>query len=292
MKSVQKLLRNVKNNERKRLLMTFIMSMCGIMLWAQTPNYRMLMDQAKQYFEQKDYKNAIECYERIVAELKGTDFERLVPSIRTSIAINNLYLGVAEMKDKNFTTAKFYLDKALQDAQPDSKTYDMALSWLGQWNSVQSQSIRIDRGDLQQALQFCLEAERYFDLAKAPEKRLKEQLARADIYQELTHNEEAKGLLKQIMAECQDVSDYSFIMGRAAYKWGSLELQEENFQVAIQLLEQGYDLCAVGSTASEKSFAYLCAMKLSQLFTSKIPDDEKAELWSQRAAALESQTAK
>ena len=276
----------------KRLVMITLGGLLGVMAWAQPQNYDALMNQAKEYFGQKEYAKGIECYEKIIVELEGTAYEKLIPSIRNSIAINNMYLGVASLKSKDYPKAKDYLEKAIKDAKPESKTYYMAHSWMGQWNSVQSLNIQFAHGDFQQALQLSLEAERYFDLAKAPEKRLREQLARADILRELSRNDESQVLLKRIMAECEGISERSIIMGKAAFKLGGIEVQLERFQLAIQHLEQGYELCVAGSTVDAKSCARLCANKLSQLFSNQIPDVEKAALWKQRAEELESQTAK
>ena len=276
----------------KRLMMIALLGICGQAVWSQSQNYHALMNQAKGYFEQKEYAKAIECYEEVVAELKGTAYESLVPSVRNSIAINNMYLGVAALKEKKYSTAKKYLQRAIRDAKPESKTYYMANSWMGQWNSVQSLNIRTNRGDYQQALKLSLEAERYFDLAKAPEKRLKEQLSRADILKELSRNGESEALMKKVMAECEGFNDRSIICGKAAYKLGGLEMTAEKFQLAIHHLEKGYALCVAGSTADAKSYAYLCADKLSKLFSSQIPDDNKAALWKQRADELKTQTVK
>lgn len=264
----------------------------GLTAWAQPQNYNVLMGQAKSYFEQKEYAKGIECYEKIIAELEGTEYESLVPSIRNSIAINNMYLGVAAMQEKDYSTARIYLEEAIKDAKPESKAYYMAHSWMGQWNSVQSLNLRSSRGDLEQALKLSLEAERYFDLAKAPEKRLKEQLSRASVLDDLSRGDEAEALLKQVVTECEGISDRNIIMGKAAYKLGGIEMQSERFQLAIQHLEQGYNLCLTGSTADAKGYAYLCADKLSRLFNSQIPDDEKAALWKQRADELEPQIVK
>lgn len=265
---------------------------CWLAVWAQPQDYDALMGRAKSYFEQKEYELSSEFYEKVIAELKGTEYESLVPTVRNSIAINNLYLGTAALKEKDYPRAKVYLEKAISDAKPDSKVYYMAHSWMGQWHSVQSLNIRTARGDYQQALQLSLEAERFFDLAQTPEKRLREQLVRADILQELSRVDEAETLLKQVMAECEGIGDRSVIMGKAAYKLGGIDLAAERFLSAIQHLEQGFDLCLAGSTADAKSYAFLCANKLSQLFGSKIPDDEKETLWKQRADELEPQTIK
>lgn len=277
---------------KKTLFLIVIIVLTDISCQAQTQNYQNLMAQAKEFFHQKEYEKSSECYEKIIDELKGTDYESLVPTIRNSIAINNLYMGVDALKEKDYAIAKSYLEKAIKDAKPESKTSYMAYSWMGQWNSVQSLNIRTRRGDFQQALQFSLEAERYFDLAKAPDKRLKEQLSRADILQELSRGYDAENLLKQILAECEGVKDYSIILGKAAYKLGGLEMQLEKYQLAIQYLEQGYNLCAEGTTIDAKSYAYLCADKLKRLFRANIPDDDKAALWEQRANELESQIAR
>lgn len=277
---------------KKFFIMSALWSIYTFVAWAQPANYDAVMRQAKSLFDQKEYTKAIDCYEGIITELKGTEYESLVPSIRNSIAINNLYLGVAALQVKDYSTAKAYLEKAIKDAKQDSKTYYTIHSWMGQWYSAQSLSIRAARGDLEQALKLSLEAERYFHLAKAPQKRLNEQLSRASILQDLTRNEEAEDLLNQIMTECEGLEGSHIILGKAAFKLGGIELDAERFQLAIQHLEQGYDICITGSTVDSRSYAYLCADKLCWLFSNRIPDNEKASLWKQRAEELESQIAK
>jgi len=277
---------------RKLLLTIVLWGILGQMAWAQPQNYDSLMKQAKTFFEQKEYAKSTEFYEKVVSELKGTEYESLIPSVRNQIAINNLYLGVAAFKEKDFTTAKPLIEKAIKDAKPESKTYFLANSWMGQWYSVQSLNIQLSHGDFQQALKLSIEAERYFDLAKAPEKRLIEQLSRSDILYELSQSNEAVTLLNQTIDECKGNSDRNIIQGKAAYKLGKLELQSEKFQLAMQHLEQGYDLCITGSTEDAKMYATLCANKLNQLFSKQIPDENKAVLWKQRADELETQRAK
>ena len=147
-------------------------------------------------------------------------------------------------------------------------------------------------GDFEKALEFSLEAERYFDLAQAPEKRLSEQLGRSATLQELSRNDEAETLLKQIVSDCEGFNNRSLIMGKAAYRLGEIEMAGERFQLAIQHLEQSYNLCNAETTKDAKTWAYLAANKLKSLYTSSIPDNGKADLWKQRADELEPQTLK
>ena len=276
----------------KRLLLMALLGLITMATWAQTPNYKALMEKAKNHFSQKEYAKAIDCYEEVCAEVTGTAYEDLIPSIRNSIAINNLYLGVNAIEAKDFPAAMAYLEKAIKDAKPGSKTYYMAYSWMGQWNSVQALNIRTNRGDYEKALEFSLQAERYFDIANAPEKRLREQLGRAAALQELSRNDEAMTLLKQIMSECEGMNTRSLIMGKAAYRLGETEMAGEEFQLAIQHLEQSYNLCNAESSKDAKTWAYLAANKLNTLYVKFIPDNDKANLWKRRADELESQTLK
>lgn len=276
----------------KKMMMMVLWGFGEVAIWAQTPNYNSLMSLAKGHFEQKEYAKAIDCYEKVCVELKGTDYESLIPTVRNSIAINNMYMGVAALKEKDFPTAKTLLENAIKDAKPASKTYYMAHSWMGQWNSVQALNIRTNRGDFERALGFSLEAERYFDLAQAPEKRLSEQLSRSAALQELLRSDEAESLLKQIMTECEGVNNRSLIMGKAAYRLGEIEMAAERFQLAIQHLEQSYNLCNAETSKDAKAWAYLAANKLNNLYTKVIPDNDKANFWKQRADELEPQTLK
>ena len=172
----------------------------------------------------------------------------------------------------------------------DSKTYYTANSWMGQWNSAQALNIRLNHGDYQKAVQLSLEAERYFDLAKAPEKRLTEQLSRASSLQELSHKDEAESLLKLIIRECEGKNDRNFILGRATYQLGDIELATERYQSAIQHLEQSYDLCISETTPNAQTWTRLAAKKLYGLYSEQIPDNDKAALWKLRTEKLESQT--
>lgn len=246
--------------------------------------YEEMYERAKLFFNQKEYAKANDCYELICIKIKGTEYESLIPKIRNCIAINNMYMGVAALKTKDYPTAKNYLGNAIKDAEPESKTYYMANSWMGQCYSIQALNISIDQGDYGLAIEFSREAERYFDMANAPEKRLREQLSRVSSLQELSRNDEAEVLLKKIMSECEG---YRFIMGRAAYKLGNIEMAAERFQSAIQHFEQGYGLCISSDTNAETVYAYLCANQLCILFKYKIHDNEKASFWNERANKIE-----
>jgi hypothetical protein len=93
------------------------------------------------------------------------------------------------------------------------------------------------------------------------------------------------------MKECEGGSERNFILGRAAYGLGRIEMQAERYQSAIQHLEQCYDICIGVSSKIAKTWARIAANKLSVLYTHNIPDENKAALWKQRTDELESQTA-
>lgn len=270
----------------KKLLLTLLMLVFGLFTWAQTGDYQVLMDQAQVFFEQKDYQKSTECYEQVIESMKAHGDDRLISTIKNSIAINHLYLGVSSLKNKDFIQAKLYLDNALKDAKPDSKTYYMAQSWMGQWYSVQALNIRVSQGDLQQAVALSLQAETCFNLAKAPDKCLKEQLSRASALKELAHVDEAETLLYTIIAECDNDNNRNTIKGKALFLLGGIEVDLERFQLAIEHLEQSYDLCLVDKTKNSQTYAYMAANKLSALYTNLIPDTEKAKLWKLRADEL------
>lgn len=276
----------------KRLMFITILCICGLTASAQPQNYNAVMGQAKVYFNQKEYLKSNDCYEQVCDELKGTDYESLIPTVRNFIAINNMYMGVAALKKKDYPTAKTYLEESIKDAKPASKVYYMSHSWIGQWNSEQSQNIHAKRGNLETALEFSLEAERYFELAQDSEKRLNAQLGRASILQDLTRNDEAETLLKHIISECEGFKNRSLIMGRAAYGLGELEMIEERFQLAMQHLEQSYDLCNAETSKDAKTWACLAANKLNTLYTRFVPDNDMANLWKQRYEELKSNISK
>ncbi len=236
--------------------------------------------QAKTYTQQKQYEKSNECYEQIIARITSTPIEGLIPSVKSMTAINNLYLAVAAMKEKDFTRAKPLLDKAVADAKKDTKTYSIACSWMGEWYSCQSLNIRAAQGDMQQALTLSNDAGHWFTQAQRPEKRLDEQLSQASILKDLLRKDEAKAILSKIIAECEGRTERNIIRGRALYQLGTLEAEEEEFQQSIVHLEQSYELC---SDTEAATYARLAAKRLARLFDSDIPDAEKSAFWQQRS---------
>ena len=272
---------------KKILTIVMLTLLTAVGSQAQPAGFQATMDEARSLSQQKEYEKSSECYEKAVAMLKGTKGESLIPSVREFIAINNMHLGIAAMKAKDYPKAKTFLEKAVNDAKPESKTYRMANSWMGQWYSVQALGIHSERGDYQEAIRLSLEAEHYFDLAHAPEKRLKEQVKRAFALYYLSRMDEAEALLKQIIAECENVSKRNLIYGEAAYDLGTIEVEAERYQDGVKHLEKAYDLCIGEATAIARIRAKLAANKLYGIYSHQIPDNEKAGLWQRRAEELE-----
>lgn len=266
------------------VILSFLTTIGGL---AQPAGFQSVMDEARMYSQQKEYEKSNVCYEKAIELLKGTDGESLIPSVRDFIAINNLHLGIAALKAKDYPKAKALLEGAINDAEPNSKTYYMANSWMGQWYSVQALGIHSERGDYQEAIRLSKEAEHYFDLAHAPEKRLNEQVLRASALSSLSRADEAETLLKQVIAECKNVSKRNFICGKASYNLGSIEIETERYQEGMEHLEKAYDLFVVETTKVAKVYARLAANKLCGIYSQQIPDSEKAGLWKRRADELE-----
>ena len=277
----------MKNN-----LMIVLMLLTAMGGLAQPAGFQDMMDEGRSYSQQKEYEKSSECYEKAIDMLKGTEMESLIPSVRSFIAINNMHLGVAVLKAKDYPKAKVFLDKAVNDAKPGSKTYFMANSWMGNWYSVQALAIHSERGDYEEAVRLHLEAERYFDIAHATEKRLSEQVTRASALASLSRTDEAATLLKQIMTECGNDGKRNLIHGKAAYRLGAIAIDEERFQEGVKQLEKAYDLCIGETNKVAKLEAMLAAGKLSDVYARQIPDTEKAGLWKRRADELEKEYAK
>lgn len=267
--------------------LTFTLFLCGqtataqedLMQWVEATT-----SQAKTYTQQKQYEKSNECYEQIIARITSTPLEGMISSVKSMTAINNLYLAVAAMKEKDFTRAKPLLDKAVVEAKKDTKTYYMACTWMGDWYSTQSLNIRLSNGNLQQALEMATEAERWFNMAQKPEKRLSEQLSRAKILNDLKHRDDERSLLQQVISECGSDTEKDNIRGKALYLLGSLEADEEDFKQSISHLEQSYDICC---SAGVTAYAQLAAQRLARLYKYSIPDAEKQSLWQQRSGNTE-----
>ena len=269
------------------LLLVILSFLIAIGSLAQPANFQSVMDEARMYSQQKEYEKSNVCYEKAIELLKGTEGERLIPSVRSFIAINSMHLGIAALKAKDYPKAKALLERAINDAEPDSKTYYMANSWMGQWYSVQALGIHSERGDYEEAIRLSIEAEHYFDLAHAPEKRLNEQILRASALSSLSRADEAEILLKQIIVECENVSKRNVILGKASYNLGSIEIETERYQEGVKHMERVYDLFIGETTNVAKAYARLAANKLCGIYSQQIPDSEKAGLWKRRADELE-----
>lgn len=198
--------------------------------------------------------------------------------------------GVDALKTEDYMKSKEHFQMAIDAAEPGSELYYMAHSWMGQWYSVQAMGIRASRGDLDLSVKFSIEAERYFDMAHSPDKRLREQLSRASALDDLGRTEAAEALLQQVVEECENDTDRVLLLGKAAYKLGSIEVNSDRFRQGIAHLEQSYGLCKDIAKSDAKSYAYMAANKLCSVYMYKIPDTDKEELWQRRADEIRPQT--
>ena len=203
-------------------------------------------------------------------------------------ALKDLNEGAAAIKAKDFEKAKPLIEDAIAKTEAGTRLNKMAHSWMGQWYSIQSLNLRVAFSDMEQALKLSLEAERCFDLANSLGSRLMQQSSRADILKLLGRGDEAEVLLRQVIDECGTATALSLIRGKALYQLGALEVEKELFEQAILHLGEAYGLCLAGAAnnPNTKTYGYLAADKLNQLYTSQIPDNEKAALWKQRADEL------
>lgn len=265
---------------KTKYFILFCLSLVISFGFAQPANFDRLRSQAKAYFQQKEYEKSNQCYEQIIKELLSTEYASLIPTIKTSIAVNDLYMGTEALLNSDFTTAKPHLEKAVEYAKPGTKTYYSANSWLGEWYSARVLYIRAGKGDLLKAIEFCRSAEAWFDKAQQLDKRLKQQLTRATILVDLKRNDEAISLLNGIAAECNGKSDLDVIKGRALSDLGNIEIEQGKLQLAIQHLEEAYE---ISNANKYESGVYIAALRLNRLYTGQIPDAKKAALWAQRA---------
>lgn len=250
---------------------------------AQIEKWDSLTNLAKTYHQQKEYLKSNECYEQVIAIVKPFDEDgRLTNKVRGMIALNYVYLGVPLFKAKKYAESKPYFEKALEYSANDPKVLQMANSWMGDWYSSQALQIRIAESNLQQAIEYSLLAEKYYTLANAPEKCLKEQISRATVLADISRIDDAKQLFQQAIAECEGRDKRATLLAKALNGLGAIEQNTENYQMAIQYLERSYNL----SLSSDKQNARIAADRMQRLYESQIPDKTKAELWKKRADEL------
>lgn len=265
------------------ILSLLLVGLSPCSLKAQTEKWDSLMNLAKAYHKQKEYLKSNEYYQQVIDAIMSFDNDgSLTNKIKGTMALNYMYLGVPLFKQKKYTEAKSYFEKAIEYAEKDPKVLPMANRWMGDWYSTQALIIRISETNLQQSVENSILAEKYFGLANVPEKRLNEQVSRATVLSEITRTDEAKQLLNKVISECEGNDNRNVILVKALTELGTIEQNAENYQSAIQLLERSYNLSVVNS----KTNANLAANRLLRLYKSQIPDKSKVELWQKRINEL------
>lgn len=252
---------------------------------AQIEKWDSLTNLARTYHQQKEYLKSNECYEQVISIVKPFDADgRLTNKIKGMIALNYVYLGVPLFKAKKYEESKSYFEKALEYSANDPKVLPMAKSWMGDWYSSQALQIRIAETNLEQAIKYSLLAEKYYTLANAPDKCLREQISRAMVLADISRIEDARQLLQQVISECEgEVRDKrTNLLAKALNELGAIEQNTENYQMAILYLEQSYNL----NQSSDRQNARIAANRMQRLYESQIPDKTKAELWKKRADEL------
>lgn len=250
---------------------------------AQTEKWDSLMNLAKTYHKQKEYLKSNEYYQQVIDAIMPFDNDaRLANKIKGTMALNYMYLGVPLFKQKKYPEAKLYFEKAIEFAEKDPKVLPMANTWMGDWYSTQALTIRLSETNLQQSVEYSVIAEKYYEVANAPEKRLSEQVTRATVLSEISRIDEAKQQLQKVISECEGNDKRDVILAKALNELGDIEQNAENYQSAIQLLERSYDLSVVNC----KTNAQIAANRLLRLYQSQIPDESKVELWQKRINEL------
>lgn len=266
----------------KKTILLLIFSLAFAFSYAQQTEIDRLKQQAKTYREQQEYEKSNACYEKIIAMMEAGGYTSLIPSMREFIAINDLYLGQEALENEEFAKAKVYFDKALENVVPQSKVYYTAQTWMGSWYGQKCDYIRRNYGDLQEALELSLAAEKYYTLAQKPAQRLRQQLSRVAVLQNLSREQKAVLLLDSIVAECKDNAEYREFECIAFFHLGCIELNNELFQKAIVHLEKCYEM----GLPMNSEYAKLAANRLHSLYTYHIPDAKKADLWKTNALRM------
>ena len=262
------------------LAILFCFPITGI---SQVQKWDSLTNLAIIHHQQKEFEKSNECYEQVIAMVKPIDEDgRLTNKIKGMIALNYIYLGVPLFKAKKYTESKKLFEMALQYAANDPKVLPMANSWMGDWYSSHALQIRIAESNLQQAIEYSLLAEKYYTIANAPEKCLKEQISRATVLADISRIEDARHLFQQVIQECEGKIKRTNLLAKALNGLGAIEQNSDNYQMAIQYLERSYNL----SLSSDKQNARLAANRMQRLYESQIPDKTKAELWKRRTDEL------
>lgn len=243
--------------------------------------YDSLMTKARAYSKQKEYQKSNACYEQIIDFLETLDNQDILPSIKALVSINYIHLGIDALRAEDFNTSKKHFDKALEyaDTDPKATSYIQAWKWQGNWYRNKAVKMRRDHQDPAEGLDLLLQAEMCFKKINESKKILDCQLTRAELLIDLAKDNDAKKLLLQTISECGNDTTLSNIKGQALFHLGKLEVEQEQFQQAIQHMEQSFNILQ----KSNPDYAHLAANNLYSLYTYNIPDAKKAAFWSEKS---------
>ena len=203
----------------------------------------------------------------------------LVPKIHDLIAENYTALSIASLDKYQFDTARSFLISAVKWATSGSITYKSAHRWLGIICEIEATEIKTGIANLERSVALCEEGERHYDTAGAELKKMEIRLLRASKLVGLGRTEEAKVIYNQIVASNNVGDTIGEIKGEAYTCLGELAKEEEEYFVAIQFLEKGYELY---EKARNAILAAEIAGNLYRLYNYQLGDKKMAELWNQR----------
>ncbi|MBP5547430.1 MAG: CHAT domain-containing protein [Bacteroidales bacterium] len=230
--------------------------------------------------EELEYE--IACLERMLAHL-DTASPRLqlrIPFINNTIAIKESHIVTKLIAQEQYQMAKEHISHALKMAQPESKPYYEANKWAGYLFEREARELSNSKPHLQEAIELYKRSEKHFLLAQKQDKALNSKLNRAMCLIDLSKKEEAKRLLNEVKTIGRTNDTLMQYVGEASYRLGQMARDEDRYNDALKLLEEGY-------TLSKKSgimhTALMAANELASLYTRYVPNEEMRKLWEKNS---------
>ena len=275
-KKAQSLLRPTDDSHVKEWIQNSVRMSSLILVWDS------LHTLSTNYASNHKYQDAIATYEKEIAVMDSLGWQTMIPKIRDGIALQYLSMGIDYSKNGSILQAKLNIQKALQEASAESKTWFAAHRWMGRMLDIEATELSVREGHEDEVIDLWEGAERHFDTAKCVGEAMKIRIDRAKKIISSGQTEKASALLHRVASECEGVDTLQSYRGRALLYLGEIASNNQEYNAAINYLEEAYSLL---DKSGEKvaAYAFGAANQMFKLFKYEIGDTITAVKWKARA---------
>lgn len=222
------------------------------------------------------------CQERMLSHLDTASMRLhfMIPLIKNTIALKESRIVAMLVARGQYQKAKEHISRALEMAQSGDKAYYETNKWAGYLYAQEAREVANSVPRLQEAIVLFECAEKYFLLAQKQDGALDSKLNRAMCLRDLNKKEEAKRLLEEVVASRKGIDTLEQYVGEALFRLGQMAREEDRYDEAIKLLDEGYNLAKRNGLMH---VAMMAANEMVRLFSWNVPNEEMRKLWEKNS---------